>query len=171
MTSAGPTIATLLLRVQGEYHEMPGLTLTEAQARRLWNLDGHTCSLVLTTLLEQRFLRRTANGTYVMTGGSNRQLTDALLFGPLLSIGRQKLGNVLAKPSQADLLFLKELCEAGKVRPMIDRRFPLSEVPAAVRYVEDGQARGKVVITIEHRHEPTHADVHELGPPRVALSE
>ena len=90
----------------------------------------------------------TADGAYVMTGGSNRQLTDALLFGPLLSIGRQKLGNVLVKPSQADLLFLKELCEAGKVRPTIDRRFPLSEVPAAVRYVEDGHARGKIVITI-----------------------
>jgi NADPH:quinone reductase-like Zn-dependent oxidoreductase len=90
----------------------------------------------------------TADGAYVMTGGSNRQLTDALLFGPLLSIGRQKLGNVLVKPSQADLLFLKELCEPGKVRPTIDRRFPLSEVPAAVRYVEDGRARGKIVITI-----------------------
>jgi NADPH:quinone reductase-like Zn-dependent oxidoreductase len=88
-----------------------------------------------------------AAGTYVMTGGSNRQLTDVLLFGPVLSIGRQKLGNLLMKPNQADLLFLKELCEAGKVRPMIDQRFPLSEVPAAVRYVEDGRARGKVVIT------------------------
>jgi NADPH:quinone reductase-like Zn-dependent oxidoreductase len=90
----------------------------------------------------------TADGAYVMTGGSNRQLTDALLFGRLLSIGRQKLGNVLVKPSQADLLFLKELCEAGKVKPIIERRFPLSEVPAAVRYVEDGRARGKIVITI-----------------------
>jgi NADPH:quinone reductase-like Zn-dependent oxidoreductase len=90
----------------------------------------------------------TAHGSYVMTGGSNRQLTDALLLGPVLSMGRQKLGNLLAKPNQADLLFLKELCEAGKVRPMIDRRFSLIEVPAAVRYVEDGRARGKVVITI-----------------------
>src|SRR5690348_3125525 len=74
-----------------------------------------------------------ANGTYVMTGGSNRQLTDAVLFGPLLSMGRQKLGNLLVKPNQADLLFLKELCEAGTVKPRIDRRFPLSEVPAAIR--------------------------------------
>jgi NADPH:quinone reductase-like Zn-dependent oxidoreductase len=90
----------------------------------------------------------TADGAYVMTGGSNRQLTDALLLGPLLSIGRQRLGNVLVKPSQADLLFLKDLCEAEKVRPTIDRRFQLSEVPAAVRYVEDGRARGKIVITI-----------------------
>jgi NADPH:quinone reductase-like Zn-dependent oxidoreductase len=89
-----------------------------------------------------------ADGTYAMTGGSNRQLMDALLFGPVLSMGRQKLGNVLMKPNQADLLFLKELCEAGKVKPIIDRRFPLSEVPAAIRYVEDGRARGKVVITV-----------------------
>jgi hypothetical protein len=44
---------------------MPGLKLTEAQARRLWNLDGNTCSLVLTRLLQQRFLKRTAKGTYV----------------------------------------------------------------------------------------------------------
>lgn len=88
------------------------------------------------------------DGSYAMTGGSNRQLTDVLLFGPLLSTGRQKFGNVLMKPSQADLLVLKELCETGKVRPVIDRRFALSEVPAAVRYVEGGHARGKVVVTL-----------------------
>lgn len=90
----------------------------------------------------------TAHGSYAMTGGSNRQLTDALLFGPLLSMGRQKFGNVLMKPSHADLVVLRELCEAGKVRPRIDRRFPLSEVSSAVRYVEDGHARGKVVVTV-----------------------
>ena len=90
----------------------------------------------------------TADGCYAMTGGSNRQLTDALLLGPLLSIGRQRFGNVLVKPNQADLLVLKELCETGKVRPVIDRRFPLSEVSSAVRYVEDGHARGKVVVTL-----------------------
>jgi len=90
----------------------------------------------------------TADGCYAMTGGSNRQLTEALLFGPLLSIGRQRFGNVLMKPNQEDLLVMKELCESGKLRPVIDRRFPLSEVPAAVRYVEDGHARGKVVVTM-----------------------
>ena len=90
-----------------------------------------------------------ADGAYVMTGGSNRQLLDALLFGPVLSMGRQKFGNLLMKPNQADLLFLKELCEAGKVRPVVDRRLPLSELPAAVRYVEDGHAGGKVVITVK----------------------
>jgi NADPH:quinone reductase-like Zn-dependent oxidoreductase len=90
----------------------------------------------------------TGQGSYTMTGGSNRQLTDALLFGPLLSMGRQRFGNLLVKPNQADLQLLKELCEAGKLRPVIDRRFPLREVSAAVRYIEDGHARGKVVITI-----------------------
>jgi NADPH:quinone reductase-like Zn-dependent oxidoreductase len=90
----------------------------------------------------------TAHGSYAMTGGSNRQLTDALLFGPLLSMGRQKFGNVLMKPNHADLVVLKELCEGGTVRPVIDRRVPLSEVSSAVRYVEDGHARGKVVVTV-----------------------
>ena len=90
----------------------------------------------------------TAAGCYAMTGGSNRQLTQALLLGPLLSMGRQRFGNVLVKPTQADLLLLKELCETGKVRPVIDRRFPLSDVSSAVRYVEDGHARGKVVVTV-----------------------
>ena len=89
-----------------------------------------------------------ADGSYVMSGGSNRQLTDALLFGPLLSMGRQKFGNLLVKPNQVDLLMLKGLCETGKVKPVIDRRFPLTEAPAAIRYVEGGHARGKVVITV-----------------------
>ena len=84
-----------------------------------------------------------------MSGGSNRQLTDALLFGPLLSMGRQKFRNLLVKPNQADLMVLKELCETGKVKPVIDRRFPLTEAAVAVRYVENGHARGKVVITVE----------------------
>jgi NADPH:quinone reductase-like Zn-dependent oxidoreductase len=52
------------------------------------------------------------------------------------------------KPNQADLLFLKGLCEAGKMKPVIDKRFLLSEVPEAIRYVEDGHSRGKVVITV-----------------------
>jgi len=90
----------------------------------------------------------TADGCYATTGGSNRQLTEALLFGPLLSIGRQQFGNVLMKSNRDDLLMLKELCETGRVRPVIDRRYPLAEVASAVRYVEDGRARGKVVIAV-----------------------
>ena len=64
-TQLNPRISALLLRIQSEYREMPGLKLTAAQARRLWNLDGDTCNLVLTTLLDQRFLKCIASGTYV----------------------------------------------------------------------------------------------------------
>jgi hypothetical protein len=55
----------LLQRIQNEYREMPGLILTEEQARRLWGIDGKTCRGVLAALLERRFLRRTAAGAYV----------------------------------------------------------------------------------------------------------
>jgi hypothetical protein len=62
--STSPT-ATLLQLVEGEYREMPGLALTEAQAERLWGIDAAMCRAVLTALLDRRFLRRTAAGTYV----------------------------------------------------------------------------------------------------------
>jgi NADPH:quinone reductase-like Zn-dependent oxidoreductase len=88
-------------------------------------------------------------GVYVMTGGSNAQLFQALLLGPLISrAGRQKMGSSAHKPNQKDLIFMKELLEAGKVTPVIDRRFPLPEVADAIRYLEAGHAQGKVVITI-----------------------
>jgi NADPH:quinone reductase-like Zn-dependent oxidoreductase len=52
------------------------------------------------------------------------------------------------KRNNDDLVALKELIEAGKVRPVIDRQYPLSDVPEAIRYLEQGHARGKVVITV-----------------------
>jgi NADPH:quinone reductase-like Zn-dependent oxidoreductase len=60
----------------------------------------------------------------------------------------QKLGTFLSVSNQADLLALKELIEAGKVRPVIDRTYPLSEVPAAMAYLGEGHARGKIVIAV-----------------------
>lgn len=87
-------------------------------------------------------------GTYVMTGGSNRQIFQALLLGPLMSGGGRKLGAMTARASREDLLFVKGLIEAGRVRPVIDRRYPLSEVADAIRYLEEGHARGKVVIAV-----------------------
>ena len=61
-------LSPLVRRIEGEYHEMPGLKLTEAQARRLWGLDPNTCRVVLVTLMQERFLRRTADGMYVRVG-------------------------------------------------------------------------------------------------------
>jgi NADPH:quinone reductase-like Zn-dependent oxidoreductase len=92
-------------------------------------------------------------GMYVMTGGSSAQMFQAMLLGPLISMtGRQKMGNSAHKPNQKDLMFMKELLEAGKVVPVIDRRYPLNETAEAIRYLEEGHARGKVVITIEQNN-------------------
>ncbi len=88
-------------------------------------------------------------GIYVATGGSLAQVFQAMLIGPLISMtGRNKMGNLLARPNQKDLVFMKELLEAGKVKPVIDRRYPLSKVSEALRYYGEGHARGKVVITV-----------------------
>jgi NADPH:quinone reductase-like Zn-dependent oxidoreductase len=95
--------------------------------------------------------RRVLNpeGYYVATGGSMAQTFQGMLLGPIISrTGGQTLGNLLVKPNQNDLVFMKELLESGKVTPMIDRCYPLSEVPEAFRYLGEGHAQGKIVITV-----------------------
>jgi NADPH:quinone reductase-like Zn-dependent oxidoreductase len=97
----------------------------------------------------RRALRQ--GGLYVHAGGGGILMFQVMLLGPLLSpIGSKKVRIFIAKISKKDLAFLKDLLEAGKVVPIIDRRYPLSEVAAALRYLEEGHAQGKVVITVEH---------------------
>jgi NADPH:quinone reductase-like Zn-dependent oxidoreductase len=93
----------------------------------------------------------TPKGIYVMAGGSMAQIFQAMLLGSWMSkTGGKKMGGVSAKVDQKDLDFLKELIESGKVVPVIDRRYPLSEAAEALRYLGEGHARGKVVITVNH---------------------
>jgi NADPH:quinone reductase-like Zn-dependent oxidoreductase len=88
------------------------------------------------------------NGIYVLAGGGGVQLLQGLLLGPLLSrMGSKQMRFVGAKLNKKDLDLLKDLLETGKVVPVIDRRYPLSDVAEALRYLEEGHARGKVVIT------------------------
>lgn len=63
--STTPALHDLLRRIEGEYREMPGLSVTAAQAERLWGLDTTTCSFVLMTLIQRGILKRTPRGTYV----------------------------------------------------------------------------------------------------------
>ena len=100
-------------------------------------------------------LRRalTPDGTLVITGGEGKGRwlggTDRQIRALLLSrIVGQKLVAFIAKENHEDMIVLKELIESGKVTPIIDRTYSLAEVPEAIRYLEEGHARGKVVITV-----------------------
>jgi NADPH:quinone reductase-like Zn-dependent oxidoreductase len=101
--------------------------------------------------------RRVLNpkGIYIGAGGT----TDNWMIRPLLSaisslvlslFGSQKFLMILAKPSKQDLTFMRERMESGKITPVIDRRYRLSEISEAIRYLELGHARGKVIVTLEN---------------------
>jgi 2-desacetyl-2-hydroxyethyl bacteriochlorophyllide A dehydrogenase len=77
-------------------------------------------------------------------------LFQHMVLGPLLSMaGNKKVGSMgIANPNRKDMLFLRELLESGKIKPIIDKRYPLSEAAEAVRYVGARHARGKVVLTV-----------------------
>jgi len=89
------------------------------------------------------------NGNYVAVAFK----PSALFLGPLVSMTRSKKVSQLShKPNVKDLIFMKELIESGKVAPVIDRRYPLSEVTEALRYYGEESPSGKVVITVEHNN-------------------
>lgn len=103
------------------------------------------------SLLENRRALK-PQGIYVMVGGPDGtwlapldRVAQMLLLSPFVS---QRFGVFMAELNAADLTILRDLMRAGKVTPVIDRRYPLSEVPDAIRYLETGRARGKVVITV-----------------------
>ena len=97
----------------------------------------------------RRALRQ--NGIYVHAGGGGILILQTMLLGPMLSLfGTKKARFFVARVRKEDLVFLRDLLEAGKVVSVIDRRYPLSDVAEALRYLEEGHARGKVVITVEH---------------------
>jgi NADPH:quinone reductase-like Zn-dependent oxidoreductase len=98
-------------------------------------------------------------GTLVLSSGAGRfagidRIIKALALSPFV---RQRLTTFVSKENKADLIVLKELIEAGKVTPVIDRRYLLSETPEAIRYLEKGHAQGKVVITVERNDKWSNA--------------
>ncbi len=90
------------------------------------------------------------NGTYVTVGGSMARLFQALLLAPWISITQHKHIRILALKPNKGLAYMKELFEAGKVVPVIDGPYKLSEVPEAFRHFGEARHKGKVVITLEH---------------------
>jgi NADPH:quinone reductase-like Zn-dependent oxidoreductase len=94
----------------------------------------------------------TPQGTYVFIGGSPAQTFQAMVLGPLMSKKHgRKMTSIMKKANQKDLLFIRELLDDGKIRPVIDECYPLSKTAEAFRYFEKGHARGKVIITIAEK--------------------
>ena len=92
----------------------------------------------------------TREGIVVMVGGSMTRVFLNILLGKMMT-SKKKIGLGAWKPNKKeDLNFLKELFEADKIKPVIDRYYPLSDVPEAFRYLEEGLAKGKIVITLEN---------------------
>lgn len=102
--------------------------------------------------------RRVLNskGTYIAVGGPIGSMIGLLVgWITALVLSRfvsQNFVTFIARLNKEDLTIMRELMEAGTVTPVIDRRYRLSEVPEALRYLEEGHARGKVVITLEHNN-------------------
>ena len=94
----------------------------------------------------------TPAGRYLSVGGSLSQMFESMLLGPLLSgkNGKQ-IGHVSATANPEDLAFVTELAASGKIKPVIDRVYTLPELPDAMRYLEEGHARGKIVISITNQ--------------------
>ena len=89
-----------------------------------------------------------SNGVYVMVGGSTSLILQVMFLGPLISMATsKKMGILMHKPNK-NLSLIKELFEAGIVKPVIDKCYPLREAPEALRYFGDGRHKGKVVITL-----------------------
>jgi NADPH:quinone reductase-like Zn-dependent oxidoreductase len=122
-----------------------------ADGARRWDLIVDTAGRRSLAQLRRALARR---GTLVIVGGEgggrwlggfDRQILRAPILSALV---RQRLRPFVSKERREDLVVLKELIEAGNLTPVIDRTYPLSEAPAAIRHLEAGHARGKVVITV-----------------------
>jgi NADPH:quinone reductase-like Zn-dependent oxidoreductase len=117
---------------------------TKAGERYDWILDTDSHNPILQV---RRALR--PNGVYVALGGSSLPILAGMTLGPLVSLASDKWTGLMLwwRPFHADdVAKVKELIAAGKLKPAIDRRFPLGEVVDALKWVDDGHAKGKVII-------------------------
>lgn len=90
------------------------------------------------------------NGNYFFVGGLVRVMFQILFLGPWIRRATtKKIRILMVQPNRKDLIYMAELCQAGKITPVIDKRYPLHEVPEALRYLGEGRAKGKIVITTE----------------------
>ncbi len=148
VTGVCSTVKVDFVRSLGADHvlDYTKVDYTTAGERYDWIVDTDSHHSILRI---RRALR--PKGAYVTLGGTSIPIFAGLLLGPLISLASDKWTGLMLwwKPfNPPDVETIKGLIAAGKVKPVIDRRFPLSDVVDALRYVEEGRARGKVVITM-----------------------
>jgi NADPH:quinone reductase-like Zn-dependent oxidoreductase len=136
-----------LVRSLGADHVVDYATTdyTKAGKRYDWivDVDSHHGPLAVRRALKP-------DGVYVTLGGTGRTIITAALVGAVMTLASKRWMGLLIwwKPFHGpDVDRIKELIAAGQVRPVIDRRYPLHDVVAALRWVDDGHARGKVIVT------------------------
>jgi NADPH:quinone reductase-like Zn-dependent oxidoreductase len=147
VTGVSSTAKMDLVRSLGADHvlDYTKVDYTKAGERYDWIVDTDSHHSILSV---RRALK--PNGAYVTLGGTSLPIFAGMLLGPLISRFSDRWSGLMLwwKPFKTeDVATLKELIAAGKLKPVIDRRYPLSEVVDALRWVNDGHARGKVVIT------------------------
>lgn len=149
VTAVASTEKLDMVRALGADHVIDYTTVdyTKAAARYDWIVDTDSHHSIFRV---RRALK--PNGVYVTLGGESSAIVSGLIVGPLISLFSDRWSGLMLwwKPmNAADVARLTELIAEGKLKPVIDRRYPLSQVVDALRHVEDGHARGKVVITMD----------------------
>jgi len=149
VTGVASTDKLDLVRSLGADHviDYTKVDYTKAAERYDWILDTDTHHFVARA---RRALK--PNGVYVTLGGETGDMLGGMVIGPLLSLFSDRWSGLMLwwKPMHPpDVERLRELIAAGKLKPVIERTYPLSQVVDALRHVEDGRARGKVVITMD----------------------
>jgi len=144
-----------LVRSIGAHHVTDYTEVNFTQERERYNLVFDLAGNHSLTDLRRALA---ADGTLVLVGGPDNGRWLGPLMDPLKAVALspfviQKLRPFLAHLRKDDLIVLRDLLEAGTVTPVVDRTYPLRDVPDAIRYLEEGHARGKVVIAMEHRDE------------------
>ena len=92
------------------------------------------------------------NGTYITVGGSIKRLLQALIVSPWIKMSKKKKIGIVALKANKDLLYMNELFECGKLKPVIDGHYKLEDVPAAMKYYSTATHKGKIVISIDHEY-------------------
>ena len=116
-------------------------TRTGDQYDLIFAVNGNEALLTYRSLLAP-------GGKYLMIGGAMSQILKSLLFGKLLSLGKRKMMTLSAKGNSTDLALIAKLAAEGQIKPVIDRKYTLEKTAEAMKYLNEGHARGKVLITI-----------------------